>query len=112
MNTDEQVAIAADAGRNIRTITLDKPISRGGTAIETVTIRKPEGGALRGLSLALLGQADYDTLEKLIPRITSPVIHKEDISSGALDSADLMQISIEIMDFLCPAAARRESPPQ
>lgn len=93
-----------------RTITLDFPFTRGDQTIDSILIQKPVGGAFRGLSLPLVFQGDYDTLEKLIPRITMPVIHREDIASGTLDAADLMQIAAEIVDFLCPAAGKITSP--
>lgn len=95
-----------------RTIQLDFPFARGDQSISSVVIQKPAGGAFRGLSLPLVFQADYDTMEKLIPRITSPVIHREDIASGTLDVADLMQIAAEIVDFLCPTAGKSTSQQQ
>ncbi|MFC3581097.1 phage tail assembly protein [Sphingomonas hylomeconis] len=87
-----------------RTVTLDTPIVRGTETIDSVSVRKPGSGELRGLTLMALSQLDYAALETLLPRITSPVLHKADII--ALDPADLMQLGGEVMDFLLPKAAK------
>lgn len=54
------------------TIVLDTPIQRGTTTIGEITLRKPNSGELRGLSLQRLHQADADEILKLLPRITTP----------------------------------------
>lgn len=95
---------------NIRTVTLDYPVKRGETTIESVQVRKPGSGELRGLTLMALSQLDYAALETLLPRITIPPLHKQDIT--VLDPADLMQLGGEVMDFLLPKAVKdRASPP-
>lgn len=86
------------------TITLDTPIQRGETTIETVQIRKPSAGELRGLSLSQLLNLDYGSLETLLPRITLPTLSKGDVA--ALNPADLTQLGSEVMDFLLPKASK------
>lgn len=94
----------------MRTVTLDTPLRRGEEAIGIVAVRKPGSGELRGLTLMALSQLDYAALETLLPRITTPVLHKPDIA--ALDPADLMQLGAEVMDFLLPKAAKAAASPQ
>lgn len=109
MDTKDQEAIAsASAPRNdIRIVTLDEPIQRGETMITEITLRRPYGPALRGISLSkLLNDAEYDVFEKLIPRISEPRIAPEDIASGNLCPSDLLQIIGEITNFFIPKEAR------
>lgn len=86
------------------TVTLDTPLVRGEQKIETVEVRKPKSGALRGCSLSALLNLDYGALEILLPRITSPTLTKQDIAE--LDPSDLTQLGSEVMDFLLPKDAK------
>lgn len=88
----------------LRPVALDAPIVRGETTIDTVNVRKPKSGELRGLSLSSLLNLDYASLETLLPRITHPVLTKADIA--ALDPADMIQLGSEVMDFLLPKGAK------
>ena len=100
-----------NSSTSLRTITLDTPLTRGeGEPIATVQVRKPNSGELRGLTLMALSQLDYGALESLLPRITTPILHKADIAR--LDLADLMQLGGEVMDFLLPKAAKESVSPQ
>lgn len=94
----------------IRTVTLDFPLARGEETVKTVQVRKPGSGELRGLTLMALSQLDYAALETLLPRITTPILHKTDVAR--LDPADLMQLGGEVMDFLLPKAAKEAASPQ
>lgn len=115
MNTQDKDQIAAASGQiaantDIRTVTLDHPLKRGESEIKTVTLRRPFGPALRGLSLAkLVNEADHDAFAVLIPRISEPMISKTEIESGALVASDLLQIIGEITDFFIPKWARTEA---
>jgi hypothetical protein len=113
MNTQAQAEIAeASQLDEIRTVTLDYPIKRGEGVIAEVTIRRPYGSALKGLSLAkLVNEADHDAFAVLIPRITSPMIAKQDIDSGALAPSDLLQIIGQVTDFFIPKWARETNSP-
>ncbi|SLK09485.1 phage tail assembly protein [Novosphingobium mathurense] len=93
-----------DSSAEIRTVTLDTPIRRGEQTIETVQVRKPKAGELRGLSLSSLLNLDYAALEGLLPRITAPLLSKQDIAG--LDPSDLTQLGSEVMDFLLPKGAK------
>lgn len=93
---------------SLRTVTLDIPLQIGDQTIDTVQVRKPASGELRGLTMMALSQLDYAALETLLPRITTPRLEKQDIAK--LDPADFMQLGGEVMDFLLPQAAKAASP--
>ncbi|MFC4256696.1 phage tail assembly protein [Altererythrobacter xixiisoli] len=97
-------ALASTAVAAMTTITLDTPIQRGETTIETLQVRKPAAGELRGLSLSQLLNLDYGALEKLLPRITIPNLTALEVA--ALDPSDLTQLGTEVMDFLLPKATK------
>jgi hypothetical protein len=85
-------------------VTLDTPIMRGELTIDVIEVRKPKSGALRGLSLSALLNLDYGALETLLPRITTPILSKQDVAE--LDPSDLTQLGSEVMDFLLPKDAK------
>lgn len=86
------------------TITLDVPIQRGSTTITEITLRKPNAGELRGLSLQRLHQADADELLKLLPRITVPSLTPHECAQ--LDPADLSEAGGVVISFLLKKAVR------
>lgn len=90
------------------TVTLDSPIWRGETVIDHVTLRRPKAGELRGISLTDLLQLDVAALQAVLPRITSPMLLKQDVAE--LDPADLVQLGTKVAGFLLPRAALAESP--
>ena len=55
-----------------KTMTLDVPIQRGDQTITRVQVRKPNAGALRGLSLVEVLQMNVTALQTLLPRVTEP----------------------------------------
>lgn len=93
-----------------QTITLDTPVVRGEQTIKTVDVRKPQSGELRGTSLSALVSLDVDALQKVLPRITSPMLTEQDVAK--LDPADLVQLGGAFAGFLLPKAmqANTESP--
>ena len=100
-------AVTAGSAALIRTITLDTPIMRGEASIDSIEIRKPASGELRGLNMVALSQLEYASLETLLPRITNPPLTVAEVR--ALDPADFMQLGGEVMDFLLPKAAKPAS---
>jgi hypothetical protein len=54
------------------TIAFGQPIVRDGGPVESVIVRKPKGGDLRGAKLTELMAADVDAVARVIPRITTP----------------------------------------
>ncbi|WJS98216.1 phage tail assembly protein [Novosphingobium humi] len=87
------------------TFTLAAPITRGETAIEALTIRKPSAGQLRGLSLQSLLSLDITAILTVTPRITMPPITQAE--ADELDPADLAEIGGAIRDFFMTQAERR-----
>lgn len=83
--------------KDSKTITLNTPISRGETVIETVTIRRPKkAGQLRGINTVDIAQMNVDTLITLLPRITDLTEHEV----NDMDPADLLQAGLAILSFL------------
>ncbi|USI72732.1 phage tail assembly protein [Sphingomonas morindae] len=89
-------------------VPLDVPLKRGDTRIETVLLRRPGPGALRGLRLLDLVQADTDAMFALLPRITEPTLHAADLE--ALDIADFVELSNQVAGFLPQRGANTGSP--
>jgi len=72
---------------------------------DKITVRKPGGGELRGLQINALIQGDYNALEALAPRITTPILSKAHFA--AMDAADITAFGGEVLDFLLPTAAKQ-----
>jgi hypothetical protein len=91
-----------------KTVTLETPIKRGEQTIESISVRKPQGGELRGVSLVNLLNMDYGALEIVLPRITTPALVKQDVI--AMDPADLVQLATEVSGFLLTRQAKESFP--
>ena len=85
-------------------IPLDTPIQRGGQTITHVQVRKPNAGALRGISLAELLQLNVSALVTVLPRVTEPTLLKQEVE--AMDPADLVALGTAVAGFLLPKAQR------
>lgn len=83
-----------------KTVTLDYPIQRGEQEIDTITVRRPRAGELRGINAADVLQLNVDALIKLLPRITTPMLTEQDVNQ--MDPADLVQLGGEVAGFLVP----------
>lgn len=88
-------------------VVLDTVIARGETTITSVELRKPNAGELRGISLSDLLNMDVVALQKVIPRISKPMLTEADIQQ--MDPADLLQLGTEVASFLLPKALRPEA---
>lgn len=88
-------------------VTLDQPIARGKESVTKVTLRKPKAGELRGLSLSDLLNLDVNAISTVLPRISSPMITKDEVLN--MDPADLVQIGGEISNFLVPKKLQLDS---
>lgn len=99
MNLNAQQPETTAAAPSVpNTIKLDTPIQRGNTTIAEISLRKPNSGELRGLSLKSLHQADIDELLKLLPRITTPTLTSPECAQ--LDPADLSEAGGIVISFL------------
>lgn len=101
----QTTASAQNAAQN--TITLDAPLSRGETTIDTLTLRKPSAGELRGVALTDVLQMQTDALIRLIPRLSTPSLTEAEVRN--MDPADLVQCGSEVAGFLLTKQARGES---
>lgn len=82
----------------LTTVELDTPITREDKKIESVDLRKPKAGELRGLSLADVLNLDVDSITKLVPRISTPTLTEHEVRN--MDPADLVECGKEIASFL------------
>lgn len=85
-------------------VTLETPIKRGTTEISQVEIIKPNAGALRGVGLAAMVNADVDALLIVLPRITLPNLTKDEVSK--MDVSDLVALAGVVIGFLSPKSAK------
>lgn len=86
------------------TVKLDNPIKRGddGEEIKKISLRKPNAGELRGLSMADLARLDVNAVLKLLPRITVPTLSQDEVNK--LQTEDLFTCCTEIGSFLLTKA--------
>lgn len=95
------------ADKTETTVTLDYPLqSAGNQEIRTVAVRKPSSGALRGLALTDLLRMDANALHTLLPRVTQPMLVKQDVEK--LDPADLVQLGTAVVGFLVPKSEKAD----
>lgn len=101
-------------GARFSSFKLDHDIEINGQVIHPagteVRVRKPKAGELRGIDIsATIGRCDYAQIEKLAPRVTTPVLHKEHVA--AMEADDFTQLGGEIVDFLLPRAVKQAASP-
>lgn len=85
-------------------IELESPIQRGSSVVSSITLRKPDAGALRGLVLSDLLRMEAGAVADLLPRITEPPLLAHEVSR--MDAADLMSCAVEISNFLLPRSLK------
>ena len=105
MNPEDTVEALPPIDDN--TVTLDTPIKRGKTTIDTLTLRKPASGELRGVQLVELLNMDVATLIKILPRITSPGITAPE--AAGMDPADLLACGSKISGFLLQRSVKTDA---
>ncbi|MGE5563133.1 MAG: phage tail assembly protein [Bacillota bacterium] len=81
-------------------VTLEEPIARGETKVETVRLRRPESGELRGLSMVDIVKLEVEAIQELLPRISEPKLTDQEVRH--LSAPDLFQLSAEIAGFFLP----------
>lgn len=84
----------------LQTVELDEPIKRGEMLIEQVTLRQPNGGEMRGLSMMDIVQMKTEALFVLVPRISDPILLPNELKQ--MNPADLMQIATVIAQYYVP----------
>ncbi len=89
------------------TVVLDTPIRRGTTSIDSITLRKPNSGELRGISLAELLNMDVNSLVKVVPRISTPTLTAVEVTS--MDPADLFALGTKVSGFLLQKSMKTDA---
>ncbi|ACT14217.1 MULTISPECIES: phage tail assembly protein [Pectobacterium] len=89
-------------------VTLETPIKRGETVIDTITLIKPTTGTLRGVSLAALANSDVDAMIKVLPRMTLPALTEAEITR--MELPDMIAIAGKVIGFLTPKSQQATSP--
>lgn len=79
------------------TVTLSEPIVLGETTITDLTLRKPKGGDLRGLSVQELVQGDANAMMSLVPRICTPTITSQHVAEMEVD--DFASVANAVVGF-------------
>lgn len=81
------------------TITLDRPIKRGESQlIESIMVREPGPGELRGLDIQDLMTGDINALLAVVPRVTVPPLITEEVERMKL--SDLVQVTGALRGFM------------
>ena len=88
-------------------VDLETPIVRGETTIDKVQLRRPLGGALRGLSTLDLVRMEYNAIRTVVPRISTPPVLEQDFDR--MDGADILTISTEVAGFFLPRGMSPDS---
>ncbi|MGY4638171.1 phage tail assembly protein [Pseudomonas sp. TE24901] len=101
----EQAQVKTLADDN--TVILDTPIRRGTTTIDSIALRKPNAGELRGVSLAELLQIDVNSLMKVVPRISTPSLTAVEVT--LMDPADLFALGTKVCGFLLQKSMKTDA---
>lgn len=96
--TGTTVAQANSSNENV--VTLENPIKRGDTLIETITLIKPNAGTLRGVSLQDVATSDVNALIKVLPRMTYPSLTEHEVVN--LELPDMIALAGQVIGFLSP----------
>lgn len=105
MKTEETLTALPPEDDN--SVTLDTPIIRGKTLIDSITLRKPQAGELRGMHLVELLNMDVATLIKILPRISNPSITAPE--AAGMDPADLLACGSKISGFLLQKSVKADA---
>lgn len=88
-------------------VPLDTPLKRGAQKFNSVTIRKPMGGATSGAKVIDLLNLDLVAASKVVPRISTPVITAQEFL--AMPAEDCTAIAGEIAGFLLQKRQKAEA---
>ncbi len=91
----------------LKTVDLEKPIMRDGKPVSRITLRRPNGGELRGTDLVSLYRMDTFAVSKVVPRISSPMIASAEYL--AMPAQDVAAIANKVSDFLLTKQQKAEA---
>lgn len=86
-------------------VTLEHGFPRGAELITKLKVRKPRAGELRGLNIQDLLRADVNAVIGIIPRITDPILTREDADN--LSTEDLAEVAGVVAGFFMNSAQRQ-----
>ncbi|ENW82689.1 hypothetical protein F909_00960 [Acinetobacter sp. ANC 3929] len=92
---------------NVRIVDLETPIIRGSESITQITLRKPNVGTLRNLSLQDVLKWQIEATNTLLTRITTPTLSLNDLN--AMDVGDYTGLAVELTSFLVTAKAKSQA---
>lgn len=87
---------------NLTIVKLSAPIKRGEKEFNEITVSKPTVPALKGLKLVDVMQSDVTAFTVLLPRITQPVLHKNDFDT--MNVSDFVGLAEAVVNFLVPSS--------
>lgn len=102
---DDSAPATPSARKMSDPIPLAEPILRGSEKIESIQLRKPKAGELRGLSVQELMNARASAVLDVLPRISVPVITQAEADN--LEAEDLSACAGAIIDFFLTPADRK-----
>lgn len=83
-------------------VKLTQPIKRGDKEFTEITVTKPTIPALKGLKMLDVLQSDVNALTVLLPRVTQPMLHKNDFDS--MEVSDFVELAGAAINFLVPTS--------
>lgn len=89
------------------TITLETPIKRGDKDIVSITLHKPNTGALRGVSLRELLDMNTDAIVAVVPRVSDPKLTPQEMQT--MEPCDLLKMGAALAGFLLPKEVKAEA---
>ncbi|WP_282094303.1 phage tail assembly protein [Epibacterium ulvae] len=81
----------------MNTVTLSEPVTIEGEEVSDITLRKPQPGELRGLSMIDILRMETDAMIKLLPRITQPPLTALQVST--LEPEDFADMAVKTTLF-------------
>lgn len=92
---------------DLKTVKLERPLKRAGGDITEVQIRRPMPGDLRRCKLGELMQLDVDTMIRVLPRITMPILTEAEVSN--MHGADFLELASEVAAYFLTDQAKEEA---
>ncbi|MBB4268110.1 phage tail assembly protein [Roseospira visakhapatnamensis] len=89
------------------TVKLTHPIPFGtDKTLDTLRLRAPKAGDLRGLKLARLEDAEVDAVLSIVPRISLDAVAA--VHLAELHPSDLLTLTAEVLGFFAPPSPAAE----
>ncbi|MDR2325106.1 MAG: phage tail assembly protein [Acidovorax sp.] len=86
------------------TVTLDFPLKRGEGEVNSITLRKPMAGELRGIKLTDLLTLEVGAVKLLLPRVSTPTLLPHEVDK--LDPADFTELATTVAGFFVRKSTR------